>query len=158
MERAPVELKVGGQTYRVVASAAEADLRRLADVVDSRLRALTAPGRGMSPQTLLLAAISLAHDLEERERYRRSRIDRARCHYASRAHDARERGRRSVERLRIRLSQQPITCPRRRRPRSASYTNTNGSAKIRPRFMRRSRSRFTAVAEPVMDPAISPPP
>jgi cell division protein ZapA len=64
MNRGAVELKVGGQTYRVVASAAEDDLRRLAEVVDARLREHTAPGRGMSPQTLLLAAISLAHDLE----------------------------------------------------------------------------------------------
>jgi cell division protein ZapA len=69
MNRGAVELKVGGQTYRVVTSAAEDELQRLAGVVDARLRDLTAPGRGISPQTLLLAAISLAHDLEiERER------------------------------------------------------------------------------------------
>src|SRR5687768_5480560 len=38
MGAAPVELRVGGQTYRVVASAEEAELRRLADMVDARLR------------------------------------------------------------------------------------------------------------------------
>ena len=72
MNRAPVELRVGGQTYRVVATAAEDDLRRLADVVDTRLRELTQPGRQVSPQALLLAAISLAHDLEEERAKRRS--------------------------------------------------------------------------------------
>lgn len=74
MSRAPVELRVGGQTYRVVASASEDELRRLGDLVDERLRELTGPGRAVSPQTLLLAAISLAHDLEE-ERGRRQALE-----------------------------------------------------------------------------------
>ncbi len=65
MHADPVELRVGGQTYRVVASASEDELRRLAALVDARLRAITPPGRAVSPQTLLLAAISLAHELEE---------------------------------------------------------------------------------------------
>ena len=70
MAGSPVELKVGGQTYRVVASAEETELRRLADLVDARLRSMTAPGRPISSQALLLAAISLAHDLEEEKRKR----------------------------------------------------------------------------------------
>jgi cell division protein ZapA len=74
MSKGPVELRVGGQTYRVVATAEEADLHRLADVVDDRLRKLTAPGRAVSPQSLLLAALSLAHDLED-ERNRRVRSE-----------------------------------------------------------------------------------
>jgi cell division protein ZapA len=74
MPKGPVELRVGGQTYRVVATAEEADLHRLADVVDARLRQLTAPGRQVSPQSLLLAALSLAHDLED-ERSRRLRSE-----------------------------------------------------------------------------------
>jgi cell division protein ZapA len=74
MHRSPVELRVGGQTYRVVASAEEAELRRLADLVDARLRALTGPGRPISPQAMLLAAIALAHDLEE-ERERRRHVE-----------------------------------------------------------------------------------
>ncbi len=74
MPKGPVELRVGGQTYRVASTAEEADLHRLADVVDARLRQLTAPGRSVSPQTLLLAAISLAHDLED-ERNRRLRSE-----------------------------------------------------------------------------------
>jgi cell division protein ZapA len=74
MPKGPVELRVGGQTYRVLATAEEADLHRLADVVDDRLRKLTAPGRTVSPQSLLLAALSLAHDLED-ERSRRVRSE-----------------------------------------------------------------------------------
>jgi len=74
MPKGPVELRVGGQTYRVLATAEEADLHRLADVVDDRLRKLTAPGRAVSPQSLLLAALSLAHDLEG-ERNRRIRSE-----------------------------------------------------------------------------------
>ena len=74
MPKGPVELRVGGQTYRVVATAEEADLHRLADVVDDRLRKMTAPGRSVSPQSLLLAAMSLAHDLED-ERNRRLRSE-----------------------------------------------------------------------------------
>jgi cell division protein ZapA len=74
MPKGPVELRVGGQTYRVLATAEEADLHRLADVVDDRLRKLTAPGRTVSPQSLLLAALSLAHDLED-ERNRRVRSE-----------------------------------------------------------------------------------
>ena len=78
MPKGPVELRVGGQTYRVVATAEEADLHRLADVVDGRLRQLTAPGRSVSPQTLLLAAMSLAHDLEAERGRRMQSEQRAR--------------------------------------------------------------------------------
>ena len=74
MPKGPVELRVGGQTYRVLATAGEAELQRLADVVDDRLRKVTAPGRSISPQSLLLAALSLAHDLED-ERNRRVRSE-----------------------------------------------------------------------------------
>ena len=74
MSGTPVELKIGGQTYRVLASAEEAELKRLAEIVDTRLRSLTTPGRQVSPQTLLLAALALAHDLEE-ERERRLRVE-----------------------------------------------------------------------------------
>ena len=70
MGRTPVELHVGGQTYRVVASADEGELKELAQVVDARLRELSG-GRPVVAQTLLLAAMSLAHDLEEeRAKYR----------------------------------------------------------------------------------------
>jgi cell division protein ZapA len=65
MSAAPVEVKVGGQIYRVVASAGEEELKRLAAMVDARLRQLVPPGRPVAPQALLLAAMTLAHDLEE---------------------------------------------------------------------------------------------
>lgn len=74
MNREPVELKVGGQSYRVVASADEGELHRLAEIVDGRLRELAGPGRAVAPQTLLLAALSLAHDLEE-ERAKRQKVE-----------------------------------------------------------------------------------
>jgi cell division protein ZapA len=48
----------------VVASAGEDELHRLAGVVDARLSELTGQGRAVAPQALLLAALSLAHDLE----------------------------------------------------------------------------------------------
>lgn len=73
----PVELRVGGQSYRVLASADETELRRLAGIVDERLRALTGPGRQVSAQALVLAAISLAHDLEEERALRRSSEERS---------------------------------------------------------------------------------
>ena len=70
----PVELHVGGKTYRVVASAGEASLQRLAGIVDERLREIGGPGNALAPQSLLLVAISLAHELEE-ERQRRAHIE-----------------------------------------------------------------------------------
>lgn len=78
MSRAPVELRVGGQTYRVVASAGEDELKRLAAEVDARLRDLAGPGRAVAPQTLLLAAISLAHELEEERAKRVAMEERSR--------------------------------------------------------------------------------
>ncbi len=74
MSGAPVELRVAGQTYRVVASAEADVLHRLAAVVDAKVNELTVPGRQVSPQAVLLAAISLAHELEE-ERAKRARLE-----------------------------------------------------------------------------------
>lgn len=74
MSGTPVELKVGGQVYRVIASTEEAELKRLAEIVDERLRSLSPPGRLVSPQMMLLVALALAHDLEE-ERARRFRVE-----------------------------------------------------------------------------------
>jgi cell division protein ZapA len=74
MSGTPVELRVGGQTYRVVASSGEEELKRLAEIVDARLRSLTSAGRQVSPHSLLLAALSLAYDLEE-ERARRTKLE-----------------------------------------------------------------------------------
>jgi cell division protein ZapA len=60
-----VQLRVGGQTYRVVTTASEEELQRLAAVVDQKLAAVVPPGRAITPQAMLLAAMALAHDLEE---------------------------------------------------------------------------------------------
>lgn len=74
MSGAPVELKVAGHTYRVVASAEKEVLHRLAAIVDAKVNELTVPGRQVSQQAVLLAAISLAHELEE-ERAKRERLE-----------------------------------------------------------------------------------
>jgi cell division protein ZapA len=60
-----VQVRVGGQNYRLVTSASEEEIHRLASIVDEKLSAVVPPGRPMTPQALLLAAMALAHDLEE---------------------------------------------------------------------------------------------
>ena len=64
-----VQLRVGGQTYRVVSSASEQELQRFAAMVDQKLAEIV-PGshtqtRVVKPEAILLAAMALAHDLEE---------------------------------------------------------------------------------------------
>jgi cell division protein ZapA len=59
-----VHLRVGGQTYRVVTSANDEELQRLAAMVDQKISTVVTPGRMVTPQAMLLAAMSLAHDLE----------------------------------------------------------------------------------------------
>jgi cell division protein ZapA len=73
MDRGSVELRVGGQTYRVVASASADELHRLARVVDGKLREITA-STAFHPQSMLLVAMTLAHELEE-ERARRREFE-----------------------------------------------------------------------------------
>lgn len=80
MARRTVQLRVGGQTYRVVTSASDEELQRLAAVVDQKLAAVVPAGRAVTPQAMLLAAMALAHDLEQ-ERTRAAAI-------AGRARDA----------------------------------------------------------------------
>lgn len=64
MGEAAIELKVAGKTYQVVTSAAEDELQRLAKRVEDALEGVLPPGRQASPQALVLAAITLAHELE----------------------------------------------------------------------------------------------
>lgn len=80
MARRTVHLRVGGQTYRVLTSANDEELARLAAAVDQKLAAVVPAGRAVTPQAMLLAAMALAHDLEE-ERARTTQI-------AGRARDA----------------------------------------------------------------------
>jgi len=72
--RGPVALNVGGQQYRVVASVPEDTLRRLAGVVDERIRAIVPRGKPVSPNAILLAAIALANEVEE-ERCKREALE-----------------------------------------------------------------------------------
>jgi cell division protein ZapA len=65
MARRTVHLRVGGQTYRVVTSASDEELQRLAALVDQKLAAVVPAGRAVTPQAMLLAAMALAHDLEQ---------------------------------------------------------------------------------------------
>lgn len=73
--RAPISLNVGGQQYRVVASVPEESLRRLAAVVDERLRSIVPKGKPVTPNAILLAAIALANEVEE-EREKREGIEK----------------------------------------------------------------------------------
>jgi cell division protein ZapA len=65
MGEAAVQLKVAGKTYQVVTSAAEDELQRLARKVEAALAGVIPDGRQPSPQALVLAAITLAHELEQ---------------------------------------------------------------------------------------------
>jgi cell division protein ZapA len=75
MDGRPVQLRIAGQSYRVVSSASEEDLHRLAETVSAKVHELTPPGKVATSQAVLLAAMALAHDLEE-ERSRRVAVER----------------------------------------------------------------------------------
>jgi len=76
MERRTVELRVGGEKYRVISSAGEEELRRLAEAVSAKVRQVAPVGRTQPPQAvMLLAAMALAHEAEE-ERSRRESLQR----------------------------------------------------------------------------------
>jgi cell division protein ZapA len=74
MERRPVELRIAGQSYRLVSSASAEELRRLAAVVESKLAEVAPRGRS-HPQAMLLAALALAHEVET-ERDRRESMEK----------------------------------------------------------------------------------
>ena len=65
MARPAVEVNVGGQLYRLVASSGEQTIRRYAGLVNERLRDVTGSEKPSHPQAMLLVALALAHDLEE---------------------------------------------------------------------------------------------
>jgi cell division protein ZapA len=75
MERRTVQLRVAGQTYRVVTTATDGDLKRFLSVIEDKLGEVNPRGRPMHPQSLLLATLALAHDLEE-EKARAQRIEK----------------------------------------------------------------------------------
>ncbi|MFT3773804.1 MAG: cell division protein ZapA [Minicystis sp.] len=96
-----VQLRVGGQSYRVVTSASDEELQRLAAVVDRKLAEVVPPGRAVTPQNLLLAAMSLAHDLETAHR----ELDAERARSAALADRARGAFGRMLERVDAALGQ-----------------------------------------------------
>ena len=69
-----MQLRIGGQSYKVVSSADEVELQRLAGAVSAKVAELTPRGKATPPQALLLAAIALAHELEQ-ERSRRVAVE-----------------------------------------------------------------------------------
>lgn len=60
-----VQLHVGGQSYRVVTSATDEEIHRLEAMVNDKLAQVVPRGRPTPPNALLLAALALAHDVEE---------------------------------------------------------------------------------------------
>ncbi|MFO0678262.1 MAG: cell division protein ZapA [Polyangiaceae bacterium] len=70
-----VQLNVGGQSYKVVSSADESELARLAEIVNAKVAEVSPKGRAVQPQSVLLAALALAHELEV-ERSRREGVER----------------------------------------------------------------------------------
>jgi len=75
MSRRTVVLKVGSREYKVASSASEEELTRLGEAVSAKLAQVVPPGRPEPPQAVLLAALALAHDLEE-ERARARTVER----------------------------------------------------------------------------------
>jgi cell division protein ZapA len=75
MDRRTVQLRIAGQSYKVVSTSPEAELQRLASTVDAKVAAVVPSGRSATPNAVLLAAMALAHELEE-ERGRRESLER----------------------------------------------------------------------------------
>lgn len=75
MDGRPVSVRIAGQSYKVVSSSSEEELQRLAGTVNAKVEELTPPGKAAGSQAVLLAAIALAHELEE-ERARRVQVER----------------------------------------------------------------------------------
>jgi cell division protein ZapA len=62
-----VAFSVEGRSYRVVTTASESDLARLAAVVEERLRAIPRTRHSTFEDRVVLAAIALANDVEEQQ-------------------------------------------------------------------------------------------
>jgi cell division protein ZapA len=71
-DKRTVLFSVAGKTYRVVTSASEEEIRRLAAIVDERVRAVSR-GKAASPEAIVLAAVALAHEADA-ERARAARV------------------------------------------------------------------------------------
>jgi cell division protein ZapA len=74
-ERRTIELSVAGQKYRVVSSAGEDEVQRLAEIVAGKLKELGGASWATQPsKAMLLAAMALAHEVEA-ERGRREAVE-----------------------------------------------------------------------------------
>jgi cell division protein ZapA len=65
MERRNVQLRLGGQTYRVLTTATDAELKRCVSVMEARLTEVNPKGRAPHAQALFLAMLALVNELEE---------------------------------------------------------------------------------------------
>src|SRR5688572_30371533 len=74
MDGRAVNVRIAGQSYKLVSSASDDDLQRLAHTVSAKIEEVTR-GKASTPQAVLLAAMALAHDLEA-ERSRRLSVER----------------------------------------------------------------------------------
>jgi cell division protein ZapA len=74
MERRTIELRIAGQSYRVMSSSPAEELQRLAEVVEGKIADVGGRGRAQ-PQAMLLAAMALAHEAAS-ERDRRESLER----------------------------------------------------------------------------------
>ncbi|MBX3229713.1 MAG: cell division protein ZapA [Labilithrix sp.] len=75
MDGRPISLRIAGQSYRVVSSSSEEELQRLVGTVNAKVEEVLPPGKPANGQAVLLAAIALAHELEQ-ERARRIHVER----------------------------------------------------------------------------------
>ena len=62
--RRTVSLSIAGRQYKVVTTAGDGELQRLVARVEEKVK-LVGGSRGATPDAILLAAIALAHDVEQ---------------------------------------------------------------------------------------------
>ena len=74
MERRTIDLRIAGQSYKVVSSSPREELQHLAEMVEAKLAEIGPRGRAQ-PQAILLAAMALAHEVEQ-ERGKRDSLER----------------------------------------------------------------------------------
>jgi cell division protein ZapA len=74
MDRRTIDLRIAGQNYRLMSSASEEDLRRLAGLVNAKVAEVAPRGKPQPAQAVLLAAMALAHELEA-ERGQRKQLE-----------------------------------------------------------------------------------
>jgi cell division protein ZapA len=106
--RRAVELRVGGQTYRVVATDDDLHVQHLAELVDRKYAEVVPQGgRGVTAQQgIFLTALALAHEVEE-QRARAARLEVERDRFSRLAARAKESVTRLLQRVDSALSPAP---------------------------------------------------